>query len=56
MNFDLAKWDDPRVQLVYGILTDGALPPKDEHWEGWVARRIVAALMARDEHGVEEIT
>lgn len=41
-------FDDPRVQAVYGILCDDAdWPPKDEpqqHWEGWIARRIVERL------------
>ena len=42
---DLAEWEDPRVQLVYKILCDDVRPSDDdEHWEGFVARRIVAAL------------
>jgi len=37
-------FDDPRVQTVYRILCDTTEPPPEEHWEGFVARRIVAAL------------
>lgn len=38
---------DPRVQIVYGLLADSeAMPPDGQHWEGWVARRIVDALAA----------
>lgn len=41
----LADWADPAVQRVYTILTDGELPSnREEHWEGWVSRRIVATL------------
>lgn len=41
----LAEWDDPRVQIVYRILCDDNAPPNlDDHWEGYAARRIVAAL------------
>lgn len=43
----LPEWEDPRVQLVYDLLCDGLAPPDPaEHWEGWMARRIVAALAA----------
>lgn len=42
----LAAWESWRVQLVYRILCDGKHPPNpEEHWEGWIARRIVAALI-----------
>lgn len=37
-------FDDPRVQAVYAILCDETPPPTGEHWEGFAARRIVAAL------------
>ncbi len=41
----LAEWEDPRVQIVYRLLVDDTAPPNsEEHWEGWVARRVVAAL------------
>ena len=43
------SFDDPRVQLVYGILCGPDDPPMGEHWEGWVSRRIVNALSSR--HG-----
>jgi hypothetical protein len=42
----LAEWTDPQVQQVYEILCDQTEPPEDEHWEGFAARRIVAALCA----------
>lgn len=40
----LANFSDPLVQLIYNVLCDGAEPPEGEHWEGFVARRIVASL------------
>lgn len=41
----VADWDSPQVRIVYEILIDGETPPNtDEHWEGFVARKIVAAL------------
>jgi hypothetical protein len=46
----LADWEDPDVQLVYQLLCDtDFLPPSDEHWEGFCARRIVAALASEGE-------
>ena len=39
-----SHFDDPRVQAVYSILCGDETPPKGEHWEGFVARRIVDAL------------
>lgn len=45
-----AQFDDPKVQAVYAILCDDAdWPPKEnpqQHWDGWIARRIVDALLA----------
>jgi hypothetical protein len=41
-----AGWDDPSVQLVYRMLCDCEEPPPGMHWEGWMARRIVAELAA----------
>lgn len=41
-----AQWDDPRVQRVYEVLCSNEAPPPEQHWEGWVARRIVDALAA----------
>ena len=42
---DLPEFEDPRVQIVYELLCDIQQPPNpEEHWEGWNARRIVAAL------------
>jgi hypothetical protein len=38
------QWGDARVQTVYEILCSQEVPPGDQHWEGWVARRIVDAL------------
>lgn len=44
-NIPLADWDDPDVQIVYRILCDDRQPPDEaEHWEGWVARRIVGTF------------
>lgn len=37
-------FEDSRVQAVYDLLCDETPPPKGEHWEGFAARRIVAAL------------
>lgn len=49
----LAEWEDERVQLVYQLICDtDNWPPSEEHWEGWVARRIVAALERELEEGV----
>jgi hypothetical protein len=43
----MPAFDDPRVQIVYELLCSEEAPPnKQEHWEGWVARKIVAALSA----------
>jgi hypothetical protein len=42
------RWEDPRVQIVYTLLcADEAPPDREEHWEGWIARRIVAALATK---------
>lgn len=43
------SFDDPRVQLVYSMLCndDSYATEGDEHWEGAIARRIVAALSAQ---------
>lgn len=40
----LADFEDPLVQTVYAILCDTAPPPAEEHWEGWVSRRIVTEI------------
>lgn len=41
----LPDFNDPRVQKVYALLCDSVLPPSpQQHWEGYTARRIVAAL------------
>lgn len=48
----LPEWNDPRVQIVYEILCDIDLctpPNPEEHWEGWTARNIVAALFNQQE-------
>ena len=43
---ELPPFEDPRVQVVYELLADpDNCPPNiDEHWEGYLARRIVQAL------------
>lgn len=43
----LPDFEEPRVQIVYEMLCDDTLnrpPNPEEHWEGWIARNIVAAL------------
>jgi hypothetical protein len=42
----IPPFDDPQVQLVYRIICDDNYWPHDkrEHWEGYVARHIVAAF------------
>jgi hypothetical protein len=40
------NFSDPDVQRVYDFLCADAAPPAGEHWEGWVARRVVASLRA----------
>ena len=39
-----AQFEDPLVQAVYAILCSDEVPPAEQHWEGWAARRIVDAL------------
>ena len=48
----VAKFDDPQVQLVYEILCNDEAPPKSEHWEGFIARRIVDALAQPEQEPV----
>ena len=45
----LPEWADPDVQAVYKILCDDETPPDGEHWEGFIARRIVAKLREKQE-------
>jgi hypothetical protein len=53
---ELPPFDDPRVQLVYGLLCDtDSHPPPEQHWEGWLARRIVAALKAAPQEPAEPV-
>lgn len=41
----LPAFDDPDVQTVYALLCGDEAPPnREEHWEGWLARRIVAVI------------
>ncbi len=42
----VVAFEDPRVQKVYELLCSEERPPQGEHWEGFVARRIVDALAA----------
>jgi hypothetical protein len=45
----LPAFEDAQVQIVYETVcqTDENVPPNpEEHWEGWMSRRIVAALRA----------
>lgn len=46
---------DPDVQKVYRVLSDNTpVPNLEEHWEGWVARRIVAALRGGRENNLRK--
>lgn len=38
------EFEDADVQTVYRLLCDSAVPPSGDHWEGFAAQRIVAAL------------
>lgn len=40
----VSSFEDQRVQAVYELLVDDMAPPPEEHWEGFVARRIVDKL------------
>lgn len=48
-----SKFDEPRVQIVYEILCADEAPPKGEHWEGFIARRIVDALAKPEQEPVQ---
>lgn len=53
-NMPAVLFNDPRVQIVYELLCDGQCPDNSaEHWEGWIARRIVGALSAAPEPAVK---
>jgi hypothetical protein len=43
----LAEWENEDVQSVYHLICDVNDAPKhpEEHWEGWLARRIVARVV-----------
>ncbi|OZI38994.1 hypothetical protein CEG14_05515 [Bordetella genomosp. 1] len=43
---NLPAFESPAVQAVYELLCDDQRPPIGEHWEGFVARRIVQRLSA----------
>lgn len=47
------EFEDPRVQLVYGIICGGHEPPEGEHWDGYVSRLIVDALQSQDREDAE---
>ncbi len=50
MDEPVTPWTDARVQQVYELLCDDAdVPTGNQHWEGWVARRIVDALCLQPE-------
>ena len=38
------EFEDADVQTVYRLLCDSEVPPSGDHWEGFAAQRIVAAL------------
>ena len=55
-NDELPEFKDPLVQIVYGLLCSNEAPPNpQEHWEGWVARRIVAALKVTDTERLDKL-
>lgn len=44
----IADFDNPIVQVVYELICaqdEAAQPPEGEHWEGYLARRIVPAVL-----------
>lgn len=49
MKEPISQWDDPVVQLIYKVLTDDddVPPPGNQHWEGWMARRIADVIEGR---------
>lgn len=48
----MADWEDPEVQLVYRLLcSDEKQENPAEHWEGFIARRIVAELRVASRSG-----
>ena len=40
----LAQKNPVKEEMIYNILCSNELPPEGEHWEGFVAKKIVAAL------------
>lgn len=45
---ELADFENPIVQVVYELICaqdEAAQPPEGEHWEGYLARRIVPAVL-----------
>lgn len=54
----MPDWEDARVQIVYGMLADMEPhlegKPDNEHWEGWMARKIVAALAEKHQEWAQE--
>lgn len=51
---ELPDFYDHQVQVAYHLLCDDEMPPPPEHWEGFVARRIVAALRAQENDALPE--
>ena len=52
----VAQFEDPKVQTVYNVLCAEDAPPEGQHWEGWVARKIVDALYAAPQPAQEPET
>jgi hypothetical protein len=51
----IADWADVRTQLVYELICECEESPDGEHWEGYLARRIVGTLDAAQSRGFGEI-
>jgi hypothetical protein len=50
-----SEFEDPRVQLVYGIICGGHEPPEGEHWDGYVSRLIVDALQSQHDEETKRL-
>lgn len=49
----LAQFESPEVQAVYEILCNEGPSDPAEHWEGFIARRIVHALASKPKESAE---
>ena len=51
----LPEFEHPLVELAYSLLCDDVMPPVEEHWEGFAARRIVRAVIEELKHPTGEM-